>query len=59
MRVGKQLVDIPSYMVRTNNEAKIDYSHRSFKVTKKLGRTKRRKLKKGDDGEQDEGEDDQ
>lgn len=56
LRVGKQLVDIPSFMVRTSNEAKIDYSHRSFKVTKKLGRTKRRKAQKP--AEAGDGEDD-
>ena len=39
IRVGKQMVDIPSYVVRKSNDAKIDDSHKSFKVTKKVGRT--------------------
>ena len=49
IRVGKQMVDIPSYVVRTSNDAKIDWSHKSAQVTKKVGRTQRKK-KSGEDG---------
>ena len=48
--VGKQLVNIPSYLVRVSSEQHIQHSHTSVMKTGKDGRTKRKKSKaKGGD----------
>jgi small subunit ribosomal protein S9e len=52
--VGKQLVTIPSYMVRVSSEQHIQFAPTSVYKTGKLGRTKRKKSKKGDAGGDDE-----
>jgi len=52
--VGKQLVTIPSYMVRVSSEQHIQFAPTSVYKTGKLGRTKKKKSKKGDAGAADE-----
>jgi len=53
--VGKQLVNIPSYLVRVSSEQHIGYSATSVFKTGKNGRTKRKKSKKGgEEGGDDE-----
>merc|ERR1712228_999852 len=51
--VGRQLVNIPSFMVRKSSEGQIQLSHSSCKRTGKMGRMKRKKAKlaKGGDDE--------
>jgi small subunit ribosomal protein S9e len=46
-RVGKNLVTIPSFMVRTDKEKQIDFAVTSPLGGGRPGRTKRRKLKAG------------
>ena len=41
--VGKQMVNIPSFMVRTTSQNHINYADTSCYVTKAMGRTKRKK----------------
>ena len=50
--VGKQLVNIPSYLVRVSSEQHIQLSATSVLKNGKMGRTKRRKAKKGGDAEE-------
>ena len=45
--VGKQLVNIPSYLVRVSSEQHIQLAATSVFKTGKLGRTKKKKSKKG------------
>mmetsp|Transcript_29951 Transcript_29951/g.22196 ORF Transcript_29951/g.22196 Transcript_29951/m.22196 type:complete len:107 (-) Transcript_29951:50-370(-) len=45
--VGKQLVNIPSYLVRVASEQHIDWARTSVFKTGKMGRTKKIKSKKG------------
>lgn len=52
--VGKQLVTIPSYMVRVSSEQHIQFAPTSVYKTGKPGRTKRKKAKKGDAGAAEE-----
>ena len=52
--VGKQMVNIPSYMVRVSSEQHIQHSATSVIKTGKLGRTKRRKAAGGDGDGDDE-----
>ena len=47
--VGKQLVNIPSYLVRVSSEQHIQFAHNSTLKTGKPGRTKKKKAKKGAD----------
>mmetsp|Transcript_13517 Transcript_13517/g.9531 ORF Transcript_13517/g.9531 Transcript_13517/m.9531 type:complete len:187 (-) Transcript_13517:169-729(-) len=49
--VGKQMVNIPSFMVRVSSEQHIQHSATSCIKTGKLGRTKRRKAASGGDGD--------
>jgi small subunit ribosomal protein S9e len=49
--VGKQLVNIPSYMVKKDSEAHIQFAPTSVYKTGKLGRVKRKKGGKKDDAE--------
>jgi small subunit ribosomal protein S9e len=55
--VGKQLVNIPSYLVRVSSEQHIQFAPASVFKTGKLGRTKKKKSKKGADAP--EAEDDE
>ena len=41
--VGKQMVNIPSFMVRTTSQNHINYADTSVFVTKAMGRTKKKK----------------
>jgi small subunit ribosomal protein S9e len=55
--VGKQLVNIPSYIVRVSSEQHIQLAAASVFKTGKLGRTKKKKSKsaaKGKGGDDDE-----
>ena len=45
IRVGKQLVNIPSFMVRVENENQVEQAPNSSLAGAKLGRTKKLKLK--------------
>ena len=51
--VGKQLVNIPGYLVRVSSEQHIQLAPTSVFKTSKPGRTKRKKSKKGGDGGDD------
>ncbi len=53
IRVGRQIVNAPSFLVRTESEGHIDFSLRSAIAGHKLGRVKRKKAKNGG-GEADE-----
>ena len=48
--VGKQIVNVPSYMVRVSSEQHIQTAPTSCFKTGKMGRTKKKKSK-GDDGD--------
>ena len=52
--VGKQLVDIPSYMVRVSSEQHIQFAPTSVYKTGALGRLKRKKAAGGKGGDDDE-----
>ena len=52
--VGKQLVNIPSFLVRVSSEQHIQLAPKSVHKTGKMGRTKKRKSKKGEDGGEDD-----
>ena len=54
IRVGRQLVNVPSFMVRTESEGHIDFSLHSAIAGHKLGRVKRKKAKNGDGEKGDE-----
>ncbi len=45
IRVGKQLVNIPSFMVRVENENQVEQAPNSSLAGAKVGRTKKMKLK--------------
>ncbi len=47
IRVGRQLVNVPSFLVRTESEGHIDFSLHSAIAGNKLGRVKRKKAKNG------------
>ena len=51
--VGKQMVNVPSFVVRTSSENHIQYSATSVYKTGKNGRVKRKKAGGGDGGEDD------
>ena len=57
IRVGKQIVNIPSFMVRTESQKHIDFALNSPFGGGRPGRVKRRALAKGGDGGEDEEED--
>ena len=50
--VGKQLVNIPSYLVRVSSEQHIQLASRSVFKTGKNGRTKRKKARAGKGGDE-------
>ena len=52
--VGKQLVNIPSFMVRVSSEQHILHAPKSVFKTGKMGRTKRKKAKAAEGGDGDE-----
>merc|ERR1712070_341263 len=49
--VGKQMVNIPSFMVRTTSQNHINYADTSVFVTKAMGRTKKKKAAGGAGGD--------
>ena len=51
--VGKQMVNVPSFVVRTSSENHIQHSATSVYKTGKNGRVKRKKAGGGDGGEDD------
>ncbi|KAL0230264.1 hypothetical protein PCE1_003825 [Barthelona sp. PCE] len=52
-RVGKQLVDVPSYMVRVQNENMIDLAYTSSLTNHKAGRrAKKNKSKQSEEGDE-------
>merc|ERR1711902_469679 len=57
IRVRKQVVNIPSYVVRLDSQKHVDFSLRSPLGGGRPGRVKRKNAKKGDDG--DGGSDDE
>ena len=58
IRVGRQIVNIPSFMVKVDSESHIDYALNSSLADGRAGRVKRRNLKKRNQREGDEEEDD-
>ena len=54
IRVGKQVVDVPSFLVRVDNERHIDWSTTSPFGGGREGRLKRKKMANGDDEDEDE-----
>merc|ERR1712137_102930 len=54
IRVGKQLVDIPSFMVRVENQNLIDFATTSPFGGGRAGRVKRKSLKKGGGDDEDD-----
>jgi small subunit ribosomal protein S9e len=60
IRVGKQLVTVPSFLVRLDSQKHIDFALTSPYGGGRPGRVKRRNQKKGEDGEgADDAEDDE
>merc|ERR1712113_118347 len=57
IRVGKQIVNVPSFMVRIDSQKHIDYSLHSPFGGGRPGRVKRRNQAKGGDGGDEEDED--
>ena len=51
--IGKQMVNVPSYLVRVSSEQHIQWSSTSVVKTGKMGRTKNKKSKAGK-GEKEE-----
>lgn len=45
IRVGKQIVNAPSFLLRTESEGHVDFSARSSIAGARLGRVKRKKAK--------------
>lgn len=54
IRVGNQLVNVPSFLVRRENEGHVDYAINSTLATGEPGRTKRRKAGKSSESEDQE-----
>jgi small subunit ribosomal protein S9e len=54
IRVGKQIVDIPSFIVRLDSQKHIDFALTSPYGGGRPGRVKRKRLAQGPSGEQEE-----
>merc|ERR1739849_2061 len=54
IRVRKQVVNIPSFVVRLESQKHIDFSLKSLFGGGRPGRVKRKNAKKGEDGDEDE-----
>merc|ERR1712058_76610 len=54
IRVRKQVVNIPSFIVRLDSQKHIDFSLKSPFGGGRAGRVKRKNAKKGEDGDEDE-----
>merc|ERR1712200_89288 len=59
IRVRKQVVNVPSFIVRLDSQKHIDFSLKSPFGGGRPGRVKRRNAKKGQGGDGDEDEDDE
>jgi len=59
IRVGKQIVDVPSFMVRTDSQKHIDFALTSPFGGGKPGRVKKKKLRKAAEGAKGEEETDE
>ncbi|KAL8561353.1 40S ribosomal protein S9 [Nucella lapillus] len=57
-RVGKQVANIPSYVVRLDSQKHVDFSQRSPCSAGRAGRVKRRNLKKAQSGGAEEEDED-
>jgi small subunit ribosomal protein S9e len=57
-RVGKQMVNIPSFAVRLDSEKHIDYALTSPFGNGRPGRNKRKAMGKGGDGKDGDGDED-
>merc|ERR1712168_788440 len=56
IRVRKQLVNVPSFIVRLDSQKHIDFSPNSPFGGGRAGRVKRKNLRKGDSGDADDDE---
>merc|ERR1712036_193633 len=54
IRVRKQVVNVPSFIVRLDSQKHIDFAHKSPFGGGRPGRVKRRNMKKGDKAEEEE-----
>lgn len=54
IRVGKRMVNVPSFMVRVDSEKHIEYSLNSPFGNGRPGRVKRKNAKSGGDGDEDD-----
>merc|ERR1711981_1307890 len=54
IRVRKQVVNVPSFIVRLDSQKHIDFAHKSPFGGGRPGRVKRRNMKKGDKAEEDD-----
>ncbi|XP_055388697.1 uncharacterized protein LOC129617549 [Condylostylus longicornis] len=54
IRVGKQIVNVPSFMVRVNSEKHIDFASTSPFGGGRFGRVKRRKMRAGEKEEEED-----
>ena len=57
IRVGKQVVDVPSFMVRVDSEKHVDFAMNSPFGSGRPGRVKRRSIKRAQEAGGDEDED--
>merc|ERR1711920_1039830 len=56
IRVRRQVVNVPSFVVRLDSQKHIDFAHKSPFGGGRPGRVKRRNMKKGDKGEEEDDE---
>ena len=57
IKVGRQIVDVPSFHVRVDSERHIEFDPNSSLSGGKVGRVKRRNLAKGNKQEEEEEDD--
>merc|ERR1712173_433758 len=56
IRARRQVVNVPSFVVRLDSQKHIDFAHKSPFGGGRPGRVKRRNMKKGDKGEEEDDE---
>ena len=56
IRVRRQVVNVPSFVVRLDSQKHIDFAHKSPFGGGRPGRVKRRNMKKGDKAEEEDDE---
>merc|ERR1712241_873019 len=59
IRVGKQVVNVPSFIVRLDSQKHIDFSLKSLFGGGRAGRVKRKNAKKGKGGDDDDDDEDE